>query len=116
MDNTQTNPTYDHMIKPRLSATYQNSVKVEEYAVSSFKPANGIYENHQQQKPLKEYAEIDMTKKDSPQQYNPTDGYDEINENKSRDNSDSEVPVSVQIPPVGLIIFAMPKPAVMESM
>ena len=81
---------YDQIKEPKQSIPHQSSASGEQYAVS-LNAVNSAAEKQQQQQqqvPLVEYAEIDNTKSSSPQQYNMTSGYDEINDNKTTDRKE----------------------------
>ena len=84
-DQSCLNHEYDQIKEPKLSVPHQASASEEQYAVSLNAVNSAAEKQQQQQVPLVEYAEIDNNKNNSPQQYNLTSGYDEINDDKSTD-------------------------------
>ena len=95
---------YDQIKEPQQSVPHHTSASGEQYAVS-FNVVNSAAEKQQQQQvPLVEYAEIDNNKSKSPQQYNVTSGYDEINDNKTTDRK--EVSLYYNFENGGHIIYA----------
>ena len=84
-ENLQTNPVYDTM--PKESIPRRASASSELSAVS-LKIASKTSECQQQQIQL---DEIDADNKESPEQYNLTTGFDEINENNSNINTEVSV-------------------------
>ena len=82
---------YDQIKEPQQSIPHHTSASGEQHAVS-FNAVNSAAEKQQQQQiPLVEYAEIDNNKNNSPQQYNVTDGYDEIKDNGNTDSKEVSV-------------------------
>ena len=87
-DQSCLNHEYDQIKEPKQSVPHQTSASGEQYAVSLNAINSAAEKQQQQQVPLVEYAEIDNNKNKSPQQYNLTSGYDEINDNKSTDRKE----------------------------
>ena len=87
-DQSCLNHEYDQIKEPKQSVPHQTSASGEQYAVSLNAVNSAAEKQQQQQVPLVEYAEIDNNKNNSPQQYNLTSGYDEINDNKSTDRKE----------------------------
>ena len=78
----------DQIKEPKQSVPHQSLASEEQYA-TSLNAVNSAAEKQQhQQVPLVEYAEINNTKNRSPQQYNLSSGYDEINNDKSTDRKE----------------------------
>ena len=78
---------YDQIKEPKQSIPHQTSASGEQYAVS-FNAVNYAAESQQKQAPLVEYAEIDNNKNKTPQQYNLTSEYDELNGNRNTDSKE----------------------------
>ena len=87
-DKSCLNHEYDQIKEPKQSVPCQSSASEEQYAVSLNAVNSAAEKQQQQQVPLVEYAEIDNNKNNSPQQYNLTSGYDEINDDKSTDRKE----------------------------
>ena len=79
---------YDQIKEPKQSIPHQCSASGEQYAVSLNAVNSAAEKQQQQQVPLVEYAEIDNNKNKSPQKYNLTSGYDEINDNRNTDSKE----------------------------
>ena len=87
-DQSCLNHEYDQIKEPKQSIPHQTSASGEQYAVSQNAVNSAAEKQRQQQVPLVEYAEIDNNKSSSPQQYNLTSRYDEINDNKTTDRKE----------------------------
>ena len=81
---------YNEYKEPKQSTPHQSSPSGEQYAVS-LNAVNNTAENQQQQVPTVEYAEIDNNKNKTPQQYNLTNGYDELNGNRNTDSKEVSI-------------------------
>ena len=84
-ESLQTNPVYVTMSKESIPRRASAS---SELSAVSLKIASKTSECQQQQIPL---DEMDADKKESPEQYNLTIGFDEINENNSNTNNEVSV-------------------------
>ena len=79
---------YDQIKEAKQSVPCQSSASGEQYAVSLNAVNSAVEKQQQHQVPLVEYAEINNTKNKTPQQYNLSGGYDEINNNKTTDRKE----------------------------